>query len=105
MSLYYIVVTIAIVVLGFLCIIECVRSGKRRKEEELKSWISRAVKTSLVFSRSHRTEINTYESYELFRFAKEFLIMQGIASKADFNSSYIGKLEVMIFAEIYNQVG
>ena len=98
MSLYYIVVTIAIVILGFLCIIECIRSGKRRKEEELKSWISRAVKTYLVFSRSHRIEINTYE------FVKEFLIMQGIVSENDFGAIHIGKLESMIFAEIYNQV-
>ena len=96
--MYNIVVSVAIIVLGFLCIVECVRSGKRKKEEDLKSWISRAVKTSLVLSRSYRTEINIYE------FVEEFLIMQGIVSENDFNATHIGKLEAMIFAEIYNQV-
>ena len=95
--MYNIVVSIAIIVLGFLCVVECIRSGKRRKEEELKSWISRAIKTSLVLSRSHRIEINTYE------FVEKFLIMQGIVSKNDFSETDIGKLEAMIFAEIYNQ--
>ena len=96
--MYNIVVSVAIIVLGFLCIVECVRSGKRRKEEELKSWISRAVKTSLVLSRSHRIEINTY------KFVEEFLIMQGVVSVNDLDATHIGKLEAMIFAEIYNQV-
>lgn len=95
--MYNIIVSVAIIVLGFLCIVECVRSGKRRKEEELKSWISRAVKTSLVLSRSHRIEINTYE------FVEEFLIKQNIVSEKDFNPTHIGKLEAIIFAEIYNQ--
>ena len=51
MSLYDIIVSIAIVVLGFLCVVECIRSGKRRKEEELRLWISRAVKTALFIFR------------------------------------------------------
>lgn len=96
--MYNIIVSVAIIVLCFLCIVECVRSGKRRKEEELKSWISRAVKTSLVLSRSNRIEINTY------KFVEEFLIMQGIVSVNDLDATHIGKLEAMIFAEIYNQL-
>ena len=94
MSLYYIVVTIAIVVLGFLCIIECVRSGKRRKEEELRLWVSRAVKTAF-FAYSSPTDI--------YEFTEEFLIKQNIVSENDFHPTHIGKLESMIFAEIYNQ--
>ena len=96
--MYNFVVSIAIIVLGFLCVVECIRSGKRRKEDELRLWISRAVKTSLVLSRSNRIEINTY------KFVEEFLIMQGIVSEKDFHPTHIGKLEAMIFAEIYNQV-
>ena len=95
--MYYFVVSIAIIVLGFLCVVECIRSGKRRKEEELKSWISRAIKTYLVLSRSHRVEVDTY------KFVEEFLIMQGVVSENDFSATHIGKLEAMIFAEIYNQ--
>lgn len=94
MNLYDIVVSIAIVVLGFLCIVECIRSGKRRKEEELRIWVSRAVKTA-SFAYSCPTDI--------YEFTEEFLIKQGIVLEGDFNPTHIGKLEAMIFAEIYNQ--
>lgn len=93
--MYNIVVSIAIIVLGFLCIVECVRSGKRRKEEELRLCVSRAVKTALF------VYTNTTDIYE---FTEEFLIKQGIVSEKDFHPTHIGKLEAMIFAEIYNQV-
>lgn len=93
MSLYDIVVSIAIVILGFLCVVECIRSGKRRKEEELRLWISRAVKTtSFVYS---------YPS-DIYEFTKNFLIKQNIVSENDFHPTHIGKLEAMIFSEIYN---
>ena len=93
--MYNIVVSVAIIVLGFLCIVECVRSGKRRKEEELKSWISRAVKTALfVYT----------DTTDIYEFTEEFLIKQSIVSEKDFHPTHIGKLEAIIFAEIYNQV-
>lgn len=93
MSLYDIIVSIAIVVLGFLCVVECIRSGKRRKEEELRLWVSRAVKTALfVYSRST----------DIYEFTQEFLIKQNIVSENDFHPTHIGKLETMIFSEIYN---
>jgi hypothetical protein len=93
--MYNFVVSIAIIVLGFLCVVECIRSGKRRKEEELRIWVSRAVKTALF--------VYTYTT-DIYEFTEEFLIKQGIVSEKDFHPTHIGKLEAMIFAEIYNQV-
>ncbi len=97
--MYNFVVSIAIIVLGFLCVVECIRSGKRRKEEELRLWVSRAVKTAVALSLCRNTTINIYE------FVEEFLIKQNIVSEKDFNPTHIGKLEAMIFSEIYNQIG
>ena len=93
--MYNFVVSIAIIVLGFLCVVECIRSGKRRKEDELRLWVSRAVKTALfVYT----------DTTDIYEFTEEFLIKQGIVSEKDFHPTHIGKLEAMIFAEIYNQV-
>ena len=93
MSLYDIIVSIAIVVLGFLCVVECIRSGKRRKEEELRLWISRAVKTALFIY---------VDASDIYEFTQEFLIKQNIVSENDFHPTHIGKLETMIFSEVYN---
>lgn len=93
--MYNIIISVAIIVLGFLCVIECIRSGKRRKEEELRSWVSRAVKAATF----------RYERpMDILEFAEEFLVLQGIVEEKDINHIRVGKLEAMIFAEIYNQV-
>lgn len=91
--MYNIVVSIAIIVLGFLCVVECIRSGKRRKEEELRLWISRAVKTALFIY---------VDASDIYEFTQEFLIKQNIVSENDFHPTHIGKLETMIFSEVYN---
>lgn len=93
MSLYDIVVSIAIIVLGFLCVVEYIRSSKRQKEEKLRLWVSRAVKTA---------SFDYVYASDIYEFTQEFLIKQNIVSENDFHPTHIGKLETMIFSEIYN---
>lgn len=86
MNLIYV---ITITILGFLCVVECICSVKRRKENEVRRWVSNAVRAA-----EEKFSGTTATTEDKLNYVYKFLSSEDLVP-----TGWLNKVTVLIYSE------
>lgn len=78
-----------ITILGFLCVVECVNSNKRRKENEVRRWVSHAVRAA-----EEKLNGTTATTEDKLNYVYKFLSSEDLVP-----AGWLNRVTVLIYSE------